>query len=265
MARISRQDRRLLPRYKHHYHKYAAEHGVESETELVKKVVSWLLQPKFTVFLIVANAAMFFWSRTWTEAYFESLVFRPEALLSLNFTPMIASWFLHASTAHLTANLIFLFVFGRAVERRFGLIRTALIYFGAAIISDVVSGLVFQQGGIGASGAIAGLIAAAIIVDPFYLNYIVFGLPIPIVVLGWVAIFADMSAIIAQVSGVMVQTNIGHAAHLAGFFGITLLIFLLNRKDEKIRLGFLVNILTVIAGFAVNYFFPDIIARFVKK
>ena len=232
---------------------------VESETELIKKIISWLLQPKFTIGLIVLNIAMYFWSSTWSEQYFKSLVFRPEAIYNLNFAPVVASWFLHASVAHLTANLIFLFVFGRVVERRFGAVKTAFIYFGAAIISDLIAGLVFGQGGIGASGAIAGLIAAAVIVDPFYLNYIVFGIPIPVVILGWVAIFTDVLGLIKPI-----ETNIGHIAHLSGFFGITLLIFLFNRKDEKIRKGFFINILTIILVLVIYFLFPGIAQRFVK-
>jgi len=231
---------------------------VESETELIKKVISWILQPKFTILLIILNLAMYFWSSTWSEQYFKSLVFRPEVIYNLNFAPMITSWFLHSSWPHLIGNLIFLFIFGRVVERRFGAVKTAFIYFGAAIISDLIAGLVFQQGGIGASGAIAGLIAAAVVADPFYLNYAVFGIPIPIVILGWVAIFTDILGLIKPI-----ETNIGHTAHLAGFFGISLLIYLLNRKDKKIRQGFFINILTIILGLVIYFLFPNIARRFI--
>ena len=252
-----RRDRRLKT--------VSARHGhakVETETELVKKIVSWILQPKFIILLILINLAAYFWSATLSPQIFENLTFHPENILNLNFPPIIASWFLHANLAHLTANLIFLYVFGRVVERKFGAFKTALIYFGAAIISDLISGLVFQQGGIGASGAIAGLIAAAVIIDPFYLNYIIFGLPIPIVVLGWVAIFADILGLIKPL-----ETSVGHIAHLAGFFGITLLIFLFNRKNEKIKKGFLINILTIAVVVALHFFninIPNIIQRFTK-
>jgi membrane associated rhomboid family serine protease len=239
-----------------HEHKHTK---VESETELVKKIISWLLQPKLTIALIIANILVFLWSQTITQEVFDSLKFRPEHIIGFNLFPIVASWFLHSGWPHLTGNLIFLFVFGRVVERRFGALKTVFIFFGAAIISDIIAGLVFQQGGIGASGAIAGLIAAAVIVNPFYLNYIVFGIPIPIVILGWIAILADILGLLNPI-----DTNIGHIAHLAGFFGITLLIFLFNRKDEKIKTGFLVNIITAAFVLAVNFLYPNIAQRFIK-
>lgn len=259
MVRISGRERRFFPRYKQHYQKHVARHGVESESQLAKRIIGWIFQPKFTIALIIANIAVYFWSQTWAQEFFDSLIFRPAAIYSLNFMPVISSWFLHANPAHLIGNLIFLFVFGRVVERRFGAAKTAFIYFGAAIISDLISGLVFQQGGIGASGAIAGLIAAAVIADPFYLNYIVFGLPIPIVVLGWVAIFTDILGLIQPI-----QSNIGHIAHLAGFFGISLLVFLINSRDKKIRTGFFINVLTVAAGLVIYFMFPDIARRILE-
>ena len=224
---------------------------IESETQLLKKIFAWLFQAKLTVFLIAANIIIYFWSLTWSAEKFSSLMFTPGSLLSLNFMPMVSSWFLHANLTHLLGNMLFLFIFGRVAERRFGALKSALIYFGAAISSDLIAGLVFQQGGIGASGAISGLIAAAIIIDPFYFSYIVFGLPVPIVVIGWIAIFSDITGLLQPVAD-----NIGHIAHLAGFFAITLFVYLLNREDKKIKAGFFINILTLLVVILVNYMFP---------
>lgn len=241
----------MKARHKVHH---PVHHGgkIESETELAKKIFSWALQAKLTFFLILVNFVIFLLSQyVWPKEFFNSLMFTANSILALNFTQMIASWFLHANWLHLGGNLLFLFIFGRVVERRFGSFKTSLIYFGAAVVSDIISGLAFSQGGIGASGAIAGLIAAAVIVDPFYLTYFVFGLPVPILIVGWVAIFSDIFGVLQPV-----QDNIGHTAHLAGFFGITLLIFLLNREDQKIKLGFFINLLTALAGLFVSYMFP---------
>jgi len=225
---------------------------IESETQLLKKIAAWTFQAKFTFLLILLNLIMFFWSRIWSPELINSLTFTPASLSSFNVMPMIASWFLHANLTHLIGNLLFLLVFGRVVERRFGALKTALIYFGAAVCSDIIAGLVFQQGGIGASGAISGLIAAAMIIDPFYLNYIIFGLPLPIVVIGWIAIFSDIMGVLQPVSD-----NIGHIAHLAGFFAITLFVFILNKDDKKIKIGFFINILTILAAILINSMFPN--------
>ena len=100
----------------------------------------------------------------------------------------------------------------------------------------------------------AGVIAAAIIVNPFYFTYLFFGIPLPIVVIGWIFIFADISGIISPVPG----DNIGHIAHLAGFLGITVLVFLLNLKEEKIKTGFAINIVTLLLGTLLYFFGPAI-------
>lgn len=226
--------------------KPAHESAIESETK-------WVLQAKFTFFLVVANFVMYIISHYfWTEELFKSLIFTRESLLALNFLPMIASWFLHANWVHLTGNILFLLIFGRVVERRYGLLKAVFIYFGAAIISDVVAGLVFGQGGLGASGAIMGLVAAAVIIDPFYLTYrFVFGLPIPIIVVAWISIFADIIGVLQPVA-----TGIGHIAHLSGFFGVSLIVFLLHKKDQKVKLGFFINMLTLLAAVLIAVMFP---------
>ncbi|MBW2987797.1 rhomboid family intramembrane serine protease [Candidatus Woesearchaeota archaeon] len=222
---------------------------IETETQLVKKIAGWIFQAKGTALLIIINLVVYFISLGWSEEFFKSMIFMPDKLFQM---PQVASWFMHANLTHLIGNLIFLFIFGRVVERRFGFIKFLLIYFCAAFTSDIIAGFVFGQGGIGASGAIAGLIAAAIIIAPFYLTYVVFGIPTPIVVLGWIAMFADITGLIAPVPG----DNVGHIAHLAGFLAITVLIFVLNRKDKDLKFGLLINFITMIFAGAVYYIIP---------
>ena len=225
---------------------------IESEARLLVKVFFWFLQSRATVLLIFANAVVFFLSRTWSPSLYKSLLFTPESLYELNPVPMISSWFIHADLTHLTGNLIFLFIFGRIVERKFGFFRFLLIYFSSAVISDLVAGLIFNQGGIGASGAIAGLVAAGTIIRPFYITHAL-GVPLPVVVVGWITLIADLSGIIRPVLG----DNVGHIAHLAGFFGITFLIYLVARKDEQIRRGFGVNLVTGIVLGLLFWALPD--------
>jgi len=82
----------------------------------------------------------------------------------------------------------------------------------------------------------------------------VFGIPLPIVVLGWIAMFADITGLIAPIPG----DNVGHIAHLAGFFAITVLVFIFNRRDKDIKFGLLVNFITMIFAAAVYYIVPGI-------
>lgn len=214
------------------------------------ELASFLLEPKLTIAIILLNVLFFIYEIFFMPAsLFESLVFRPEYLLQLNFVPMVASWFMHASLSHLLGNMVVLYIFGRILERKFGY-KMLLIYFGAAIISDLVSSL-FWQGGIGASGAISGLVAAAILIDPFYITFLVFGIPLPIMLIGWLSILSDVTGILSpEVS------NIGYFAHLGGYLSITLLVYLLNREErQRMKKGLIINIVFAVLLALIYYFF----------
>lgn len=226
-----------------------------------KKPLSALLTPfrdffifvteaRVTFFLILVNVTLFVAEFFMDKTLLESLAFRPEHLFQLQILPIIASWFLHANLLHLAGNMLFLFIFGRVVEMRFGAIKFLFIYFGSAIISSIISAL-FGQGGIGASGAIAGLIAAAILIQPFYLTYLFVGIPIPIMIVGWLAILADISGIL-----IPKNDNIGHFAHLGGYLAITLLVFFFNKQErQQMKKGLIFNILFVIIALTASYYF----------
>jgi len=164
---------------------------------------------------------------------------------------MISSWFLHANLIHLTGNLLALFVFGRIIEKRFGPGKTLMIYFVSAIFSDIVAAL-FGQGGIGASGAIAGLIGVAILVDPFYISFFMVGIPLPIIILGWAFIITDITGILIPKE----FDNIGHFAHLGGYIAASLIFFLVTPEERKNMLkGLFINIgFVVVAVILMGYF-----------
>ncbi|MFP4423979.1 MAG: rhomboid family intramembrane serine protease [Candidatus Woesearchaeota archaeon] len=200
---------------------------------------SFFFEPRITITLITVNLI------TYILQFFlpvQQYFFQPEHLFTLNLPPIILSWFFHANLAHLFSNMLALYIFGRIIESLFQA-RMLLIYFGSAFIASSVSALA-GQGGIGASGAIAGLISAAILIRPFYLTYLIAGIPIPIILIGWTAILADASGIIHPDPA----SNIGHFAHIGGYLAITILVFILNKKERKLmKLGAIINIIFALA------------------
>jgi rhomboid family protein len=83
--------------------------------------------------------------------------------------PVFVSMFLHAGWLHLIGNMLFLLVFGRSIEDRFGHGRFVLLYFAsgfaaALLYIDVSAGS--RVPSIGASGAIAGVLGAYFVVFP---------------------------------------------------------------------------------------------------
>jgi len=75
--------------------------------------------------------------------------------------PVFASMFLHGGWLHLLGNMLFLFVFGRSVEDRFGHFKFLCLYLLSGLAGAVLH-IVLNAGSrmptIGASGAIAGVI-----------------------------------------------------------------------------------------------------------
>jgi rhomboid family protein len=233
--------------------------GKKSSGELahpLKELFEFVTGAKATLILILVNIAVFIFEISYlgTEGVMK-YAFQPSDLWQLNIGPIFASMFLHASLLHLTGNMIFLFVFGRIVEMKMGTLKMLLIYFGSGIISIFISGIM-GEGGIGASGAIAGLISTSILLAPFYFTYFAAGIPLPIIVVGWLAILAD-------ITGILVPTddNIGHFAHVGGYIAISILVFLLGRQEKrKMFIGLAINVVFGIALAFVYLRFPELLS-----
>jgi len=143
---------------------------------------------------------------------------------------LFTSQFLHAGFFHLGGNLIFLWVFGRAVEDRFG----RPLFLGFYLVVGALAGLIqcFISGPaetvpmIGASGAIAGVLGAYFIsypsawvrvLMPVLFFFWAFDLPAILVLAFWFAtqFFSGITAI-TSVSSVT-SGGVAFWAHIVGF------------------------------------------------
>src|SRR3954466_15034700 len=82
---------------------------------------------------------------------------------------LLTSLFLHAGWLHLLSNLVYLVVFGLPVERPLGGSRFLLLYLASGVVGNVAQVLAQPTSSvpaIGASGAIAGIIAAHLVLFP---------------------------------------------------------------------------------------------------
>jgi membrane associated rhomboid family serine protease len=82
---------------------------------------------------------------------------------------IFTSAFLHAGFLHIAGNMLYLFIFGPAVEERMGTPRYLLFYLaaaGAAGLAMVAMGPHSRVPVIGASGAIAGVLGAYFVIYP---------------------------------------------------------------------------------------------------
>ncbi|HET7436457.1 MAG TPA: rhomboid family intramembrane serine protease [Thermoanaerobaculia bacterium] len=82
---------------------------------------------------------------------------------------LVASLFLHGGLVHLIGNLMYLWVFGGAVEDALGHARYLIFYIAAGAIGSLSHTLLFpasQVPSIGASGSIAGVLGAFLVLRP---------------------------------------------------------------------------------------------------
>lgn len=203
------------------------------------------------IIFIIEIALLIYQTSNGTLDFISEYVLKYESTLVFPHTIFanLLSWFLHAGVLHLLFNMITLFIFGRIVEKEYGN-KIILIYFGSAICSSILSTIMGEYG-IGASGAIAGLIATAILTRPFYFTYL-FVIPIPVIIVGWLTIFGDITGILYKVS----DDNIGHFAHLGGYLAIMLFTFFASYSErEKLKKGLIINIILVAIAILVKIYF----------
>ncbi len=82
---------------------------------------------------------------------------------------LLTSQFLHGSPLHLISNMLYLWIFGDNVEDRLGRGRFLLLYFGSGIVAAVTQLVATPSSSvpmIGASGAIAGVLGAYLLLFP---------------------------------------------------------------------------------------------------
>tara|TARA_Y100000310_G_scaffold330486_1_gene402212 strand:+ start:983 stop:1792 length:810 start_codon:yes stop_codon:yes gene_type:complete len=224
--------------------------GKKEPSEILKPfslLFEFLIAAKFTLSLIVLNIGMFFFSLTLTQEVLNGLILYPSDVLSLKLYTLISAGFLHANAVHLVGNCIGIFIFGRIVEKHLGILKTAVIYFGALVVSGLFSSLIHlfwlgdNVGGLGASGALMGLVAAAILLDPFHLTYELL-VPLPVMVVGWLTIYADIAGVLNPI-----EDGIGHFAHIGGFISVVLVMYFIGLKSrERMKKGLLINLISLV-------------------
>jgi len=100
----------------------------------------------------------------WFVSSLSDLLDWPQLFLSL-----VTSQFLHGGLLHLASNMLYLWIFADNVEDRLGHARFLCLYLGSGVAAAVAQILVSPQSSIpmvGASGAIAGVLGAYLLLFP---------------------------------------------------------------------------------------------------
>ena len=129
---------------------------------------------------------------------------------------IFTSMFLHGSWLHVGGNMLFLWVFGNSVEDRLGHVGYSLFYLAAGVVAawtQVATDPTSQVPVIGASGAIAGVLGAYLVMFPLS-RMVIFRVPVPAALLlgSWILTQVFMGTVTLGS-----EPNVAYFAHIGGF------------------------------------------------
>lgn len=161
-----------------------------------------------------------------------------------NYWPFLTSTFLHGGWLHIIANMWTLWIFGDNVEERMGTIRFLLYYLLCGIVAGIIHTITNSSSTIpvvGASGAIAGVLAAYSFLFP--LARIICLVPIlfyPVFIEVYAFFYMIIWFFLQFYSGTLSLLAPGHPggiawwAHIGGFcFGVLAHRFFLPREHSR--------------------------------
>jgi len=206
------------------------------------------------ILILVANVLIFVFQSRLDEPSYE-LFMVSFAVISARLLspPLFSDWptlitaqFLHGGLLHLASNMLALFIFGDNVEDRLGHFRFLLFYVLSGIAASVLHIWVDPFSPIpalGASGAIAGVMASYVVLYPkarittlvpiFIIPWLI-GVPAVLWVIGWFA--SQLLSGIATLDSASSSGGVGYWAHVGGFVAGFVLVWPLRRRLPKMLL-----------------------------
>lgn len=198
--------------------------------------------PLVTYALLAINIIVFFVELSGGNPFVEKWAFVPSRFLADpagDFITLFTAMFMHGSWLHLGSNMLYLWIFGDNVEDRFGHIKFLIFYLLsglAATFAQLAVSLESNVPNLGASGAIAGVLGAYILLYPKQRVRVMQGtrviqVPALIVIGLWfvLQLFSGVGSIAttAQTGG-----GIAYMAHIGGFVAGFLLTFLFRGRQR---------------------------------
>lgn len=185
--------------------------------------------------LIVLNVLFFLVEMSGGDAFIMKWAFVPSRFLADpigDFPTLFTSMFMHAGWLHLGGNMLYLWIFGDNVEDRFGHAKFTIFYllcgFGATF-AQLAFSLGSNVPNLGASGAIAGVLGAYVLMFPQGRVRVLQGqqviqVPALIVIGFWIVL--QLFSSIGSIANTADTGGVAYMAHVGGFvsgFVLTLL------------------------------------------
>ncbi|HEY6074852.1 MAG TPA: rhomboid family intramembrane serine protease [Anaerolineales bacterium] len=201
------------------------------------------LFPVVTYALIAANVLFFLVELGGGDPFIMRWSFVPARFLANpagDFITIFTAMFMHAGWVHLLGNMLYLWIFGDNVEDRLGHVMFLVFYILCGIgatFAQLLFSLNSNVPNLGASGAIAGVLGAYLIMFPRQQVRVLMGRGIvpmsALIVIGfWIVLqlFSGYSSIAAssQTGG-----GVAYMAHVGGFITGAILTFLLGGNRQR--------------------------------
>jgi membrane associated rhomboid family serine protease len=181
--------------------------------------------PLVTYALIALNVLFFFVELSGGEPFIVKWSFVPHRFLAnpaADFPTLFTSMFMHAGWLHLGGNMLYLWIFGDNVEDNFGHVKFLVFYLLcglAATFAQLAFNVTSNVPNLGASGAIAGVLGAYILLFPRGQVSVLQGqgvIPVPaLMVIGLWFVLQFFSGIGSVSSGA--DAGVAYMAHIGGF------------------------------------------------
>lgn len=215
--------------------------------------------PFITVGLIVVNVLVFVYQ--WRlDPFSLEYFFSQNGMVPLRFgeflqgqapaaaaiPPMLTSMFLHGGVLHLLGNMWFLWIFGDNLEDQLGHFRYLAFYLACGLVASLAhisANPASLIPSVGASGAIAGVMAGYMLLFPgarvltlipFFLIFIK-ELPAWVILLYWIVIQIVSGLTTLGTPVALSQGGVAWWAHVGGFFAGLALVKIMGRRRQVRR------------------------------
>ena len=195
--------------------------------------------PVVTYALIALNVLVFFLELSGGEPFIERWSVVPRRLIQNpggDFITVFTSMFMHGGWLHLAGNMLYLWIFGDNVEDRFGHAKFIVFYLLCGIAATIAQ-VFFSAGSnipnLGASGAIAGVLGAYLVLFPRGSVRVLMGrgvVPMPALVVIGLWIVLQFISGIGSITQSAETGGVAYMAHIGGFVAGLALTFLFGGR-----------------------------------
>lgn len=201
--------------------------------------------------IIIANLAVFIMMFRMTPQEENNLIFQlglipkrifvENAIFSLSdrYLPFITSMFMHGGILHILGNMYFLYIFGDNVEDRLGHLKYFFMYLAFGLFAALTQVFLFADSNvpmIGASGAVAGVMGAYMVMYPHAKVKTLIIIIIFITIVDIPAVFFLLLWFLMQfLNGFGFQAEgVAWWAHIGGFAaGLAYAMFFVKKRQQK--------------------------------